>query len=53
MLPRKIAEATVKCLLQCVPAAAPGVAFLLRGQDSEMATNHLNEMNRLFKSRIP
>jgi len=50
---RVVAEATVDCLLQCVPAAVPGVAFLSGGQTSEMATNHLNEMNRLFKSRIP
>jgi fructose-bisphosphate aldolase class I len=49
----EVAEATVKCLLRCVPAAVPGIAFLSGGQDGQMATNHLNEMNRLFKSRKP
>ncbi len=49
----EVADATVKCLLECVPAAVPGVAFLSGGQDGEMATNRLNEMNRIFKSRIP
>ena len=49
----QVADVTVKCLLQCVPATVPGVAFLSGGQDSKMATQHLNEMNRLFKSRMP
>ncbi len=49
----EVAEATVNCLLRCVPAAVPGVAFLSGGQDGELATNHLNEMNRLYKSRMP
>ncbi len=49
----EVAEATVKCFLECVPAAVAGVAFLSGGQDAEMATDHLNEMNRLYKSRVP
>jgi len=49
----EVAEATVKCLLQCVPALVRGIAFLSGGQDGVAATNRLNEMNRLFKSRIP
>ena len=49
----EVAESTVKCLLQCVPASVPGIAFLSGGQDGVLATNHLNEMNRLFKSRAP
>ena len=49
----EVAEATLKCLLRCVPAAVPGVAFLSGGQSSELAAYHLNSMNRLFKSQAP
>jgi len=49
----KVADATVKCLLQVVPAAVPGVAFLSGGQYSELASARLNAMNVQFKSRLP
>jgi len=42
-----VAEATVQCLLNAVPAALPGVVFLSGGQGDEEATAHLDTMNRL------
>lgn len=47
------AEATVTCLLQTVPAAVPGVAFLSGGQSPEMATAHLNAMHVNYKGKLP
>ncbi|HLS29142.1 MAG TPA: class I fructose-bisphosphate aldolase [Opitutales bacterium] len=41
-----VAEATIRCLRRTVPAAVPGIVFLSGGQDAELATIHLNEMNR-------
>ncbi|MGH6888223.1 MAG: class I fructose-bisphosphate aldolase [Rhizomicrobium sp.] len=41
----EIAERTVRCLKDCVPAAVPGVAFLSGGQSDEEATANLNTMN--------
>lgn len=49
----EVAETTINCLLQCVPASVPGIAFLSGGQSSEQATYRLNEMNREFKERLP
>jgi fructose-bisphosphate aldolase class I len=49
----KAADATVKCLLQAVPAAVPGIAFLSGGQSAELASARLNAMNVRFKSRLP
>jgi len=49
----QVAEATVNCLLQAVPAAVPGVAFLSGGQSAEMATAHLNAMHVKFKGKLP
>lgn len=43
----EVAEATVRCLLDVVPAAIPGVAFLSGGQPGEVATAHLNAIARL------
>ena len=40
-----VAEASVHCLANCVPAAVPGIAFLSGGQSDEDATAHLNSMN--------
>ncbi|HEY9624134.1 MAG TPA: class I fructose-bisphosphate aldolase [Crinalium sp.] len=48
-----VARATVKCLLDTVPASVPGCAFLSGGQSDEMATAHLNAMNALFKDQLP
>lgn len=47
-----IAESTVKCLLNVVPAAVPGIAFLSGGQTPELASSRLNEMNKKYKSEI-
>jgi fructose-bisphosphate aldolase class I len=49
----EVADATVRCLLQTVPAAVPGIAFLSGGQSSELASARLNAMNVRFKSRLP
>jgi fructose-bisphosphate aldolase class I len=48
-----IADATVNCLMQAVPAAVPGIAFLSGGQSGELASARLNAMNVRFKSRLP
>ena len=48
-----VAEATVTCLLQSVPAAVPGIAFLSGGQSPEMATAHLNAMHVMYKGKLP
>ena len=44
---QEVAEATVQCLLNAVPAAVGGVVFLSGGQSDEEATAHLDAMNRL------
>ncbi len=49
----EVADATVKSLLQIVPAAVPGVAFLSGGQTGELASARLNAMNTKSKSRLP
>ena len=49
----EVADATVKCLLQAVPAAVPGIAFLSGGQSGELASARLNAMNVRFKTRAP
>ena len=42
-----VAEATVRCFRSTVPAAVPGIVFLSGGQSDEVATAHLNAMNKL------
>lgn len=49
----EVADATVHCLLQTVPAAVPGIAFLSGGQSAKLASARLNAMNVRFKSRAP
>jgi fructose-bisphosphate aldolase class I len=49
----EVAEATVNCLRENVPASIPGVAFLSGGQSAEDATAHLNAMHVKFKGRLP
>jgi fructose-bisphosphate aldolase class I len=44
---RDVAAATVRCLLDHVPASVPGIAFLSGGQTSAEATAHLSAMNEL------
>jgi fructose-bisphosphate aldolase class I len=48
-----VADATVNCLMQAVPAAVPGIAFLSGGQSGELASARLNAMNVRFKSQLP
>jgi len=42
----EVAERTTRCLRENVPAAVPGIVFLSGGQSDELATAHLNAMNR-------
>jgi fructose-bisphosphate aldolase class I len=41
----EVADATIKCLRQSVPAAVGGIAFLSGGQSGEIASAHLNAMH--------
>lgn len=43
----EVAEKTIKCLMTCVPAAVPGIAYLSGGQSDELATAHLSRMNEI------
>lgn len=43
----EVAEATISCLLNTVPAALAGVVFLSGGQSDTEATAHLDAMNRM------
>ena len=43
--PEQVADMTLSCLLNHVPASVPGIAFLSGGQSDELATLHLNLMN--------
>ena len=49
----EVADATVHCLRQAVPAAVAGVAFLSGGQPGELASAHLNAMHTRHKSQLP
>ncbi|MDN3546976.1 class I fructose-bisphosphate aldolase [Mucilaginibacter aquaedulcis] len=49
----EVADATVQCLLRCVPAAVPGVAFLSGGQAAQDASAHLNAMHIKYKDKLP
>lgn len=49
----QVADATIKCLLRCVPAAVPGVAFLSGGQLAQDASAHLNAMHVKYKNKLP
>lgn len=46
--PSTIADMTVSCLLNSVPAAVAGIVFLSGGQSAQDATVHLNEMNKKY-----
>ncbi|MAF65197.1 MAG: fructose-bisphosphate aldolase class I [Planctomycetes bacterium] len=41
-----VADATVACFLDTVPAEVPGIVFLSGGQTEEQATTHLSAMNQ-------
>ena len=43
----EVAEMTVRCLKNTVPATLPGIVFLSGGQSDHDATAHLNAMNQL------
>ncbi len=43
----EVAAATVGCFRRTVPAAVPGIVFLSGGQSDELATAHLDAMNRM------
>jgi len=43
----QVAERTVRCMEDSVPASVPGIAFLSGGQTNENATAHLNAMNMM------
>ncbi len=43
----EVAERTIKVLKDTVPAAVPGIAFLSGGQTNEVATEHLNMINKI------
>lgn len=45
--PELVADMTIACLLNHVPASVPGIAFLSGGQSDELATEHLNLMNQM------
>ncbi len=46
----EVADQTVRCLLNTVPASLPGIVFLSGGQSAEIATMHLNAMNANYKN---
>ena len=49
----EVAAATVKCLLEVVPAAVPGIAFLSGGQSGELASARLNAMHSKIRPGAP
>ena len=49
----KVAELTFKCLKDNVTSDVPGIAFLSGGQSSDLATAHLNTMNKKYMSEMP
>src|SRR5215212_5330397 len=44
--PQEVADRTLDLLYRTVPAAVPGIAFLSGGQSAEVATEHLDLMNK-------
>lgn len=49
----QVAEMTIQCLRNNVPATVPGVAFLSGGQTNEQSTAHLNVMNDKYGAICP
>jgi len=49
----EVADATVQCLMNSVPASVAGVAFLSGGQSNEKASAHLNAMNVKYAEQAP
>ena len=50
---KKVCEMTIECLKSNVPESVPGIAFLSGGQTSDLATEHLNCMNKNYLESIP
>jgi len=48
----EIAEMTLKCLKENVPAEVPGIAFLSGGQSEIEATQNLNEINKINNTKF-
>lgn len=44
---QEVAERTIRLLKRFVPAAVPGIAFLSGGQSDQLATAHLDAMNKI------
>jgi fructose-bisphosphate aldolase class I len=44
---QEVAEKTIRVFKRTVPAAIPGIVFLSGGQSDELATAHLDAMNKL------
>jgi fructose-bisphosphate aldolase class I len=44
---QEVAEATLRTLRRCVPAAVPGIVFLSGGQTEQQSTEHLNVMCKM------
>ncbi|NMF66822.1 class I fructose-bisphosphate aldolase [Brasilonema octagenarum] len=49
----QVAQMTIQCLLNNVPATVAGVAFLSGGQTNENSTAHLNTMNLKYGAKCP
>ena len=49
----EVADATINCLLKCVPSTLAGIVFLSGGQTSELASARLNEMNKPSRPKLP
>ncbi|EJW21436.1 hypothetical protein IMCC14465_12320 [alpha proteobacterium IMCC14465] len=43
----QVAEMTLDCFNKCVPKAVPGIIFLSGGQADELATAHLDAINKM------
>lgn len=44
---QQVAEMTLDCFNKCVPQAVPGIIFLSGGQTDELATAHLDAINKM------
>jgi fructose-bisphosphate aldolase class I len=45
--PAEVAEATIACFREVIPAAVPGIVFLSGGQGDEEATANLDAINKI------
>ena len=44
---KEVSEMTINCLEDSIPSDVPGVVFLSGGQNYKIATEHLNQMNKV------